>query len=54
MTKEKTNKVVDVWDDGFTVNTKEMEQYVEYDFVYDGTKMSVKLTEGGDLQVFSE
>ena len=53
MTKNKENQVIDVWDDGFTVNTKLMEQYVEYDFVYDGTKMSVKLTEGGDLQVGS-
>jgi hypothetical protein len=52
--RSNTTDIVEMHNDGFTVNTKLMEPCIEYGFVYEGTEMVVKLTEGGDLQVFSE
>lgn len=55
MTKNKQRKpILDIFDDGFSVNMNNMTPYKMYEFTYDGIKMFVKKTEDDVLQVFSE
>jgi len=49
-----SNSILVMFDDEFSIDTKNMKPYKMYPFEYKGTKMWIKRIEGDALELFSE
>ena len=53
MTDSTKDNIVEMFEDGFSVDMEAMENFKTYEFEYDGSKMKVKKTDRF-LQLFSD